>query len=64
MFCPAAKTIELYSYFPILYPKRFILCKKAVCNGKGLEVYTHFDFQRIKYSVFFSSFTSNVSNIG
>lgn len=48
------------NFIPILYPKYFLLRKKTVYNGKRLEVYTLFDFQRITYSVPLSSFNSDV----
>ena len=47
MFYFTSKTL-LSNFISILYPKSFILCRKAAYNGIRLEIYTPFDFQPIK----------------
>ena len=54
---------SILNFIPVLYPERFMLCKKAVNNGLSQQVYIPFSFQlRIQWMPLFSFSTNLISD--
>ena len=64
LFSTKVVKVSLSNFIPFLYLESFMLCKKIVFKGLGLELNTHFDFQLRTESVPLSVLNSNVSSVG